>query len=275
MKYFEDNPEIFAALVAAIAILGGLLGSVIGAKIQAKSGQDQAAAAREAAQIAAEAQRVAALWTVRQIQVAEFIQSAREFERGILDSLSGKNNPFDPAVNNQRNEVRHALLRKQAEIELVAPSSVAEVADAVFQKLDTFENVVNFLWPEAYVTAALNRQVRRDDPAASALAVAARSAVDQWHVAHEANAEDASSKRREAHQALRSAMGLTTEDAEIVLLSIVVLPILSGAREERQNELKELMAALVGAAREMLRSDDDVAPTVPPQRRRWWRMGVA
>ncbi|MGW2304998.1 hypothetical protein [Streptomyces sp. NPDC001809] len=34
-QYFEDNPEIFAALVAAIAILGGLLGSIIGAKIQA------------------------------------------------------------------------------------------------------------------------------------------------------------------------------------------------------------------------------------------------
>ncbi|MEU3690321.1 hypothetical protein [Streptomyces narbonensis] len=68
-QYFEDNPEIFAAMVAAIAILGGLLGSIVGAKIQANGGRDQAAAAREAARIAAEAQRVAALWNVRQSRV--------------------------------------------------------------------------------------------------------------------------------------------------------------------------------------------------------------
>ncbi|MFJ5142761.1 hypothetical protein [Streptomyces sp. NPDC088707] len=71
MKYFEDNPEIFAALVAAIAILGGLLGSIIGAKFQANGGRDQAAAAREAAKIAAEAQHIAALWSVRHMQTAE------------------------------------------------------------------------------------------------------------------------------------------------------------------------------------------------------------
>lgn len=42
-RYFEENPELFAALalVAIMAVLGGLAGSVIGAKIKANGGRDQ------------------------------------------------------------------------------------------------------------------------------------------------------------------------------------------------------------------------------------------
>ncbi|MFC9699341.1 hypothetical protein ACFTWD_01385 [Streptomyces sp. NPDC056943] len=47
-------------------------------------------------------------------------------------------------------------------------------------------------------------------------------------------------------------------------------PDLNREREALEDQLTERMKALVTAAREMLKSEDDVAPTVPEQRRRWW-----
>ncbi|MET9346268.1 hypothetical protein [Streptomyces termitum] len=124
-QYFEDNPEIFAALVAALAILGGFLGSIIGAKIQANGGRDQAAAAREAAAATNEAQRVAALWTVRHVHMAELLQRVDEVHRLARlffaeDSTSG--------LESQLREARQAVVQKQAEVELIAPGPVVDAA---------------------------------------------------------------------------------------------------------------------------------------------------
>ncbi|MGW4701732.1 hypothetical protein [Streptomyces sp. NPDC004285] len=110
-KYFEENPEIAAALVAAIAVVAG----IVGAKIQANAGRAQAAAAREAAQIAAEAQRVAALWSVRQVQVAEFLEQIREVRR--LGDLFYTQDSTDGALTSQFCEAERLMVRKEAEIE--------------------------------------------------------------------------------------------------------------------------------------------------------------
>ncbi|MFC8177210.1 hypothetical protein, partial [Streptomyces sp. NPDC057325] len=128
-QYFEDNPEIFAALMAAIAIVGGLIGSIIGAKIQANGGRDQAAAAREAAKIAAEAQHVAALWSVRQAQVAEFIHSLREVRR--VSMLYYDHHATTADLGTQLREAQQALGRRRAEIELIVPETVVLAAKEV------------------------------------------------------------------------------------------------------------------------------------------------
>ncbi|MFB6632178.1 hypothetical protein ACFCWY_19995 [Streptomyces sp. NPDC056362] len=267
-QYFEDNPEIFAALVAAIAIVGGLLGSVFGAKIQARSGQDQASAAREAAQIAAEAQRLAALWTVRQVQVAEFVHSARAVRR-MIDSYYTRN-PFDGTSRTQLQEAEQAMFQKEAEIELIVPRAVARAAEALVDTLDALAGIAIFTAPGKYVARTLSEKAVGEDGDASVLARRALGALSEW-VAIRDSTDPVERNRvsRNAVQAVQSALGMNREEAHGALVSIEMTE-LSERRERLGGELEAQMEPLVAAAREMLRSEDDIAPAVP-QQRRWWQ----
>ncbi|MFF7774940.1 hypothetical protein ACFZCG_10960 [Streptomyces tanashiensis] len=48
-----------------------------------------------------------------------------------------------------------------------------------------------------------------------------------------------------------------------------------GEKHQGDAELDAEVDALVAAARSMLKSEDDVTPAVPAQRRRWWRRAAA
>ncbi|MFH8628215.1 hypothetical protein ACH4A8_41110 [Streptomyces vietnamensis] len=269
-QYFEDNPEIFAALVAAIAIVGGLLGSIIGAKIQANGGRDQAAAAREAAEIAAEAQRVAALWNVRQVQVAELIQRARVVQRQCRryyaeDTTGG-------ALLTQLNDAQEAMYLKQAELELIVPNSVAQAIKELMLALKFFASKSSLEGTAVYAFNTVHEQAYSEDSPASPEAAAAAVALDDMATAQDSGDQVAFQRAREvADQALRSVAGLHRVHVSLVLWYVERGGPTSRMGATAEEVVDEKMTALVEAAREMLRSEDDVAPAVPSQRRRWWR----
>ncbi|AJF68176.1 hypothetical protein [Streptomyces vietnamensis] len=270
-QYFEDNPEIFAALVAAIAIVGGLLGSIIGAKIQANGGRDQAAAAREAAQIAAEAQRVANLWTVRQVQLADFVHGVREVQR--IQARFYIEDSSDGALTAQLDDAEQVVSRRAAEISLVAPAAVVAAAAEVREGLMD-ESVNAFAVGSVfYVRHLLDLRAISDDSWEVAAAEQAIEAVEEY--LRSRDQDDASVRataQRRAYDAVREVTGLPG------VLVADVLPALTTRVSEmavernrcRQN-IEGKVDRFIAVAREMLRSEDDVAPAAPEQRRRWWR----
>ncbi|MFE6853939.1 hypothetical protein ACFVDH_24480 [Streptomyces sp. NPDC057674] len=273
MKYFEDNPEIFAALVAAIAILGGLLGSVIGAKIQANGGRAQAAAAQKAAEIAAEAQRVAALWTVRHMLTAEFIQLVRAKAEAMLRLYS--EDDADRTVQEQINERGRAVRRKAAEIELIVPSFVMRDVENMITALDRCAETSNIAGPARYFRVVLGEAMWCDDSAHAELAGRARASLDELGVvAASGDDEEKVRAMTAAQESLRSAI---TDITDHQVQMVVAFEMGRGwHNRQRQDETRvtECLDMLVTAAREMLKSEDDVAPTVPPQRP-WWRRNSA
>lgn len=272
VKYFEDNPEIFAALVAAIAILGGLLGSVIGAKIQANGGKAQAVAAQKAAEIAAEAQRVAALWSVRQVQVAEFIQRVREVQR--ISELFYVRDVVADGLGAQLRTGYSAMIHTLAELQLIAHSSVVEAADAVSEALDEVVDLATAAGPGQYVRGLLVDRVFSVDDAESVLAHRALDLLDEL-LAARAGDDSAAINRAQArsYSALSDVSGITPEQA-LCTRFLVGESELVRQKGEVTERVAEKMTTLVETAREMLRSEDDVAPTVTaPQRRRWQRAG--
>ncbi|WP_314612472.1 hypothetical protein [Streptomyces stackebrandtii] len=265
MKYFEDNPEIFAALVAAIAIVGGLLGSVVGAKIQAKSGMDQAAAAREAAKIAAEAQRVAALWNVRQVQVAEFIRSVRETVRMSNHIFWA----YDADSRQETDAAYQELNLRMAEIELIAPQGVVDAAAELTQAAHDCWDLARSRGPAESAKLVLARLVFSPDNQTAEAAMAAQLVLQP----------DVDMSYDERRRVLLDLPGLSEAHVVHLLRSSRRVedpgtPPLQELRAEAAATLEAKMPVLVEAAREMLRSEDDVAPAVPRQRRRtWWRGG--
>ncbi|MFE5941545.1 hypothetical protein [Streptomyces sp. NPDC056480] len=269
-QYFEENNEIFAALVAALAILGGLLGSVIGAKIQANGGRDQAAAAREAAAIAAEAQRVAALWTVRQVQIAEYIQGVRKVDR--LACQYYLEDSADGALRMQLDEVQEDLSLKQAELELVAPTSVVHATRNLMFSINKIVQVSASEGPGAYRYHAVHSQTSNEESNVSALARQAVYALNNLRRASESGDLAAREAAYQvASQAVCSSMGWTPRQTGIALRYCLNTRSAEGRRRRAKQGLHEGTDALIEAARTMLKSEDDVAPTVPTQRRRWLR----
>ncbi|WP_346172140.1 hypothetical protein [Streptomyces roseofulvus] len=259
-QYFEDNPEIFAALIAAIAILGGLLGNIISAKFQATSGRDQAVAAREAAQIAAEAQRVAALWSVRQLQVAEFIRSARE----MMVVCNGMYRSDDDAESRRArvDAASRELALREAEIRLVAPAKVAQAATEVAKATQKAYLGAMRWGPLAGGRVALKRLCNSENDAVRHEARAAMRVLD-----------DEGSSWIVRRQALSTVDGLSGEHIRR-LSEPPAKPtqrIVEGMHAH-QREVDRKLAKLLEAARVMLRSDDDALPTMPaPEQRRRWR----
>ncbi|MCX5232918.1 hypothetical protein [Streptomyces sp. NBC_00233] len=258
-KYFEENHEIFAALVAFLAIGGGLLGSVIGAKIQANGGRDQAAAAREAAQTAAEAQRVAALWSVRQVQTAEFIRSVRE----LVWSSNRLFEVLDSDSQTQAEAARQALGLRVAEIELVVPRDVMTTAHAVYESAVQYWDLAWTASPLLSAERNLRLLAGSNDPETG------RAALEAIRVLYDDGA---------SHLAR---LGALTAVPGLPHHQVVLLvenrrdpePSVWHQKDEAGRALNERMDELVTAARAMLRSEDDVAPAVPEQRRRWWPSG--
>ncbi|MFF9147200.1 hypothetical protein ACF1BN_20310 [Streptomyces sp. NPDC014861] len=260
-QYFEDNPEIFAALVAAIAILGGLLGSVIGAKIQANGGRAQADAAQKAAEIAAEAQRVAALWNVRQLQVAEFIRCVREAVATSQRLYEAE--PDDQELRQLVHAAYQAIEFKAAELILIATEEVVNVVEATLLAAEELEQEAMDSGPTAHAEAVFTRlYLSRDMETARAARVA-------QNVLNAETGETYESRTR----ALRGVPGLSETLAHELAVNSGggnrLQWIETGGR--KSNVLEEKLAELVRATRTMLRSEDDVAPATPEPRRRWWR----
>ncbi|MFE1378173.1 hypothetical protein ACFW6S_04335 [Streptomyces sp. NPDC058740] len=259
--YFEEHDAIFTALVAVLAIVGSYLAGVRGAKIQAKSGQDQASAARDAAEIAAEAQHVAALWNARQAQVAEFIRSVRELRRTSDHLFFSEEEGLLESAYNAYQEMH---LRK-VEIELTALKDVVDAADAVTKMAEAYWKYAHTGGPVMVADLALQQLgLGVDDYETMRAASRARRAL---------TAEGISFMER--RQALLDVPGLSrVHAARLALNTEDPGPSIEESKTAVGRLLDQKLAALVDVARTMLRSEDDVAPAVPPQRR-WWQRASA
>jgi type II secretory pathway pseudopilin PulG len=247
-KYFENNHEIFAALVAALAIIGGLIGSVLGAKIQANGGRARASAAREAAQITSEAQRVAALWTVRQVQTAEFLHNVRE---ALHTSHLLVVNEDTEALRAQVREAGQAMHRKFAELQLIAPLPVVAAAQLVVISADSYQDLNRARGPAQRALFILIRLTGDENSAVSAPAIRARDGLEALRRG-DTSASDARLMLADVH-------GLTETQAEM-LIGDAEEPEFGLAWSRAEREARQRAGRLVEVARTMLRSDDDVPP---------------
>ncbi|WP_406485017.1 hypothetical protein [Streptomyces microflavus] len=248
-RYFEENPELFAALVAIMAVLGGLAGSVIGAKIQANGGRDQAAAAREAAKITAEAQRVAALWTVRQVQVAELIRLANSqlqrcerfwfFPELDLDDDS-------TALSDQIARESEELSLRWAEVRLILTDNAVEAAGKlVLATADVEARVQRYAWLRHARIALASATVANENVAIEVARIFET---------------DAGGRERQM-EALRDAVPSLTEEhaSHLVAHQGASDQYIEGEKNSARHEFYQALNALVHEARAMLRSEDDRA----------------
>lgn len=250
--YFEGKPELFAALVAAIAVVGG----VVGAKMQANGGRAQAAAAREAAEIAAEAQRASTLWSVRQVQVAEFVQAVREAVR-LSDRFYLE--PDGGELQNRAHAAYQAASLKKAEIELIASRGVVNAAQAVLLSASEYSMEARSGGPTSYAELTLLRLNFSSDEETARAAEAANAAFYF-------GGETSYSSRLEL---LLAVPGLSSAQAYRLARDASHPGQREQSREDANRDLEEKLAEFVVAARDMLNSEDQSAPRLPTRRR--WR----
>ncbi|MFD4855140.1 hypothetical protein [Streptomyces atratus] len=249
IEFVKDNPEAFAGIVAFLAIFGGVLGNWISAKVQAASGKAQASAARDAAWIAAEAQRLATLHTDRRSEIAAFIRAAREAVKNaeLMYVREGYEEPAQAAYTD--------LTLKQAELELIAPGPVVELADVV---VDAVKDHMSLAFRRAAATRTfkLVTRIRAGEPGHQA-AHWASSAMEALRTVCEAedNEDERQAFRSAAGTALDDVPGLTREQAELLLQDAplpAVGPLKLGAATVFDTALRDL----VTATRRLLRADD-------------------
>ncbi|WP_098897930.1 hypothetical protein [Streptomyces sp. st77] len=263
-NYFEGKPEIFAAVVALLVGVGAILG----AKIQANGGRAQAAAAREAARIAAKAQQEAALWTVRQVQTAEYIQRVRDVRR--ISTLLFEQDPEADNLLAQLVSASQAANQKLAEVQLIAHSSTVNAAEMVNDALMEVVEISYLLGPGLYGYGVIFDESFSPEPPDSATANNALNSLMELRRAHEEGSDDQTMSRLRRHARLDVLQvdGITPKIAQSLLLS-AEMPDGEREKERRNAELEERMRSLISTAREMLRSEGNVAPVPAP--RRWWQ----
>ncbi|MFE5511658.1 hypothetical protein ACFQ9J_13695 [Streptomyces sp. NPDC056529] len=257
-QYFEEHATFFGVAVPILAVVGSFAGSWAAGWMQARGGRDQAAAAREAATIAAEAQRVAALWTVRQTQVAEFVQGVREVVR-LYDRFF-----LEPDTSDLYFQVEAAnqdVSLKKAEIELIASSIVVDAAQAVLVSVVEYSSMARTGGPASYAELILLRLILSDEEEVARAAGTAQSALQ----------EGSGFSYRDRLALLEAVRGISPRQAQRLAHAANHPGQLGEVREDAIRDLDEKLTAFVSAAREMLRSEDDVAPAAPEQRRRWRR----
>ncbi|MFB7609900.1 hypothetical protein [Streptomyces gardneri] len=256
-KFFEGHAVFFGVVVPILAIVGSFAGSWAAGWMQARGGRDQAAAAREAAKIAAEAQRVAALWSIRQVQIAEFIRNARELVR-VSEEL--RERPIDADLRRESGTALRAIALCAAEVEVTAPQDVVEAAYALSGTLRDLLDEAQDIGLTSCATDALFELCGSSDTATAGAAIEAHRALNDSTLTPEAQSSIVS-----------MVSGLTEEQVRRLVVEVNSPVDLNQRWVEAANAVTEKLRTFVAGTREMLKSEDDVAPAVPQQRRRWRR----
>ncbi|MEV4949753.1 hypothetical protein [Streptomyces sp. NPDC053755] len=247
----KGNPEVFAAVVALLGIAGGVLGNFIGARIQLRGGRAQADAARDAARITAEAQRLAALWDDRRRETAQFVQKARE-TAACAETLYERD---DEGL--QLAAMRTAYLelsQKQAELELIAPEALVRLARRVVAVVESRMDLADDRAPAERVRRRLDAI-----PAMSPQHVGAKRALRALHDARLANlARDQSGYAacRSAARAALAELPHLSDDDRLLLLDDTYRAHLRARRRDQEESLDAALGELVTAARRLLKSED-------------------
>ncbi|MFF4642226.1 hypothetical protein [Streptomyces sp. NPDC001389] len=250
LDMIKNNPEVFAALVAALGIAGGILGNWISAKVQVAGGQAQAVAAVDAARIASEAQRTAALREDRKTQIAAFVRSAREILKHTELALTEEGH-LEPAQSHWEE-----LMQLEGQLELVAPETVLDQAVRVVEAVSNSLELAILRGPGARARLKLSR---------------ARSGVGTYEAAHRAwsclealqtayaagdgNAGEQDAFRSAAASALTDVPTLTDAERQALLFDATLPPI-----DDAQSEIAVLrntaVRNLVAYARRTLGADE-------------------
>ncbi|MYT68352.1 MULTISPECIES: hypothetical protein [unclassified Streptomyces] len=251
IEAIKDNPEVFAAAVAFIGIGGGILGNFIGARIQLRGGRAQADAARDAARITAEAQRLAALRDDRRREIAQFIQKTRETVSH-AEALYQRDHE-----GGQQAAVRITYLelsQKQAELELIAPVGLVELARRVVEIVESCMDLA-----DDRSLAERGRRRLEDVPAMSPHHACAQRALRALHEARAANLardeNEYAASRSRARAALEELPHLTDVERFLLLDDTYRFP-LRERRRDQEDSLDVALGELVTAARRLLKSED-------------------
>ncbi|MFF0561709.1 hypothetical protein [Streptomyces sp. NPDC004266] len=251
IEAIKGNPEVFAAVVAFIGIGGGILGNFIGARIQLRGGRAQADAARDAARITAEAQRLAALRDDRRREIAQFVQKARETVSYAKALYQRDHEGVDQAA------IRTAYLelsQKQAELELIAPASLVELARQVVVVVESCMDLADDRAPA--------ERVRRRLEAIPVLsphhlwAQRALRALDDARVANLARDGDEYAAFRSAARTALEELPHMSDDERLLLLDDTYRFHLRERRRDHEESLNVALGELVTAARRLLKSED-------------------
>ncbi|MFH9736533.1 hypothetical protein ACH4MA_02390 [Streptomyces roseolus] len=270
-KFFEEHAAFFGVVVPILAVVGSFAGSWAAGWVQARGGRDQAAAAREAAAATNEAQRVAALWTVRQVMTVDYIAYAREHVE--LSVRMYKESHEDGALKREADASRITLVQKRVALELVATAPVVAAVKEVQEAIRGLAEHALTYGPGAYADGLLRTMGPR--PAV----MDAREALHELRE-RELDAARTDESRSEARvNALRKLREMESDisrEQNLALIRYYMRP--AGATLDEFKEVRALfqskMEELIAEARIMLKSEEDVAPIVPEQRRRWRRNSV-
>ncbi|MFI1946961.1 hypothetical protein ACH46F_24330 [Streptomyces virginiae] len=250
LDMIKNNPEVFAALVAALGIAGGVLGNWISAKVQVAGGRAQAAAAVDAARIATEAQRMAALREDRKIQIAAFVRSAREVLKH-TELMFTEEGHLEPAMSQWEE-----LMQLEGQLELVAPDAVLDQVRRVVEAVDKSLELAILRGPGACARLKLS-QAR----SAAGTYVAARRAWSSLEglrtacAAGDGNAGEQDAFHSAAASALADIPTLTDAERQTLLFDAGLPPI-----DDAQSEIIVLrntaVRNLVAYARTTLGADE-------------------
>ncbi|MFV2118996.1 hypothetical protein ACE14D_11345 [Streptomyces sp. Act-28] len=242
------DASITSALIGAIAVGGTALGTVLGGWIQARGGQAQAKAARQAARIAAEATHHQALYDRRWSLLAAYLRAAGECMEA-ADQLY----TTDSLPDTRRRW--HAFTLAHAEAELGAPTALLEPIDDVRKAVGRTYWTAQRSAPAARAWKELCGRAKRGEAAA----IRARETVERlWEVDdHVPPVERASSPEHvNAGRALDDLPGFDSEHAALLLgMTRQQREAAAREREERKENHHLARRELVTAARNAFGTD--------------------
>ncbi|MDX2709219.1 hypothetical protein PV350_41225 [Streptomyces sp. PA03-6a] len=242
------HPEAFAAWVAFAAIIGGVAGNWLSARIQAASGRAQADAAKEAARITAEAERLAALRDERRDAVASLIRLSRE---AVNESERLYQGTDDGHVKTALDELRHAY----AVLELMAPAPLIGLGKDV---LTSVEKITELAYARGPAEAAhrILASLTLDDPDYR-MAQLALSGLEAFRTAvFTPDGEDPMGWHESVSIAIREVPRMDDRQVLLLLDEFAFNPApVAEARQERVEKHARALRAFIEAARTMLGTD--------------------
>lgn len=201
---------------------------------------------------------MAALWNVRQVQAAEFIQQVREVSR-VAEQLYTEE--ITAELTGQVRDACQVMLLKQAEIELVASNAVIVSADVLVKSVEDAVELAQRRGPSRHAQTLLNQLCFHDDRQVGSRALQVRTALDDLRSSYQAHGSDA--LMTGFYEAVEGGVTGLTEDHIRRLRCDMGEPELVPLRAAATHDLSVKTTFLIEAARDMLRSNDNVRPTQP------------
>ncbi|MGW2346678.1 hypothetical protein [Streptomyces sp. NPDC001661] len=251
VRAIRDNPEVFAAFVALIAVFGGLAGSYIGAKIQAAGGRAQANAATEAARITVEHQHLAAFHTDRRMVIVNYLHRAQAARTSALNTFRVE----EPGLEEAFEALNVALI----EVQLIAPPSVVDAAERLESSLEVLWTLTWHRAPASRARRALiPSHLNESDPVPFGTALIALNDMIAEY-AHPPDLDEREEERQSRLSRGRAALvqaGATQDQADVII-SDAELEDMTSMVTRTDNKVTARRRALIEAAREMFGSDHE------------------